>query len=184
MIDGRNLGLTLVLAACVAAGCGDDTDMDHAGHHDGGHAGHGDTGDAGGHHEMKTPCPPSIPDFVATPSGGLEVTGNNDRISAKLIDADSNPPYKGDNEWDVLFSDADGEPLADIEIEKAETYMTVHRHPGEKTPRPSKLDEPGVVRFETLNLFMGGPWEVRFNVASEVAGGSDYLVFHVCVPDE
>lgn len=177
MTKGRRLGLALLVAAFGAVGCGegeDDHDHSHSAVEDGG----------GDHPEMKTPCPASIPEFIATPTGGLEVTGNGNRITAKLIDADSNPPNKGDNEWDVLFRDLDGEPLDDLEIEETQTFMPVHGHPGQKTPQATKLAQAGVVRFETVNLFMGGPWEARFRVASEAAGGSDYLVFHVCVPDE
>ena len=45
-------------------------------------------------------------------------------------------------------------------------------------------DEPGLVRFEQVNLFMGGPWEVTFGVESEAAGGDDEMKFYVCVKDD
>jgi hypothetical protein len=179
MSNTKRLAIAWSIAACVAAGCGDEgPDHEHPGQHGGqGHP------EAGSDAHASAPCPESIPDFVATASAGLEVTGTSKRISAKLIDADWSPPYKGDNEWDVLFLDAAGEPIDDLEIKEALTFMPVHGHPGKKTPVASKLDEPGVMHFEDVNLFMGGPWQVIFKVASETAAGSDEVIFEVCVND-
>lgn len=183
MTMGKRLGLALLLAACGASGCGDDgADHVHEGMagENGNHAGHdGHAGDDGGLEPV--PCPDTIPEFVATPSGGLEVTGTSKRVTAKLIDADWRPPFKGDNEWTIVFRDSDGEPLEDVEVKQAETFMPAHNHAGKKAPKATQLDEPGTFLFKDVNLFMGGPWEARFDVTSPSAGGDDHLVFHVCV---
>src|SRR5690349_2768426 len=91
MLKARVLGAALLAATCCASGCGDDSESDAAAPIDG-HV--PDT--------EKVPCPATIPEFVATPSGGLEVTGRDTGlVTAKLIDADYSPPRLFRNDWTV-----------------------------------------------------------------------------------
>ena len=166
------IGAALLVLVVAAMGCNDAADSAVDNH----------SPDLG---LPKVPCPRSTPEFVATPSAGLEAIGRDSSlVTAKLIDADYSPPRIYRNDWTILFSDADGEPLDDIAITKAEPYMPVHGHDGGFPPKIMKLKEPGVVFFQDINLKMGGPWEVRFWVDSEQAGGADYIVFDVCVNDD
>lgn len=158
--------------AILAAGCGDDSDAndDHA------HNGH--EHDGGGHEPEPVPCPASTPEFKLN----LEATGEDGNVTARILEADYIPPRKGTNDWQVVFLDADGNPLEDVEVTKAEPFMPVHNHDGRYPPTMTALDDPGTFEFESINMHMGGPWEMRFTVESESAG-DDYIVFHVCVED-
>lgn len=167
---GVSIAAAAISFATFAAGCGDDGAMDHDDDHS-----HG-MEDAG--HVEKVPCPASTPEFVL----GLEATGKDGHVTARLLDADWIPPRKGTNDWSVEFLDADGMPVEDMEITKAESFMPVHNHDGRYPPTITALDDPGTFQLDNINLHMGGPWEVRFTVDSESAG-SDYIVFNVCVDD-
>ena len=164
MTKGIALGTALLVASCWTVGCGDDGALDD-----------------GGQSSDEVPCPETIPPFVATASDGLEAAGEDGLITAKLIDADWKPPRVWRNDWTLLFRNAEGEPLDDIEIEMARPWMAVHGHDGEFPPTITKLDESGTVQFDDINFArMSGPGEVQIE-ATAASAGSDYIVFDVCV---
>jgi hypothetical protein len=139
--------------------------------------------DAGAHamHDASTadiPCSDDIPPVEP----GREQLGKEGRIRARLLEADPAMPRKGENDWKVLFSTPDGEPITDLSVTRAWTFMPVptHNHSGKFEPEASALEQAGEWSFAGFNFTMRGPWEVRFDLASETAG-DDYVVFEVCV---
>jgi|GEM_PF-2426721 len=175
------LGLSLSLAGCgddkgPSQGHDHDQDHDHVGDTDGG------TGDAGDDASYPgTPCDPSLPPLMA----GTEQLGNAaGKIKGKLVSSDPLPLLKGNANWVVDFTTKDGVPLTDLEFIDVYTYMPVHGHHGTFKPTPKQLTEPGRYEFDGFNFTMRGPWQVRFELSSEAAGGDDYLIFDVCVEEE
>lgn len=167
--------------ALLAAACGDDTSDP---------SGNGGTGNIDGAATVQdagTPSPSGEPKTVPCPADlpafgpGLTATSDNSLIMAKLVSADPTVPHKYENQWVVDFMDAQGNPVADIQVDSAETYMPVHQHNGGFPPESMVLtDPPGRVQFDAVNFTMPGPWEVRFQVSS-AAVGTDRVVFNVCV---
>lgn len=164
----------LMLGAVAALGCGDDGSDDGGATHDH-HLPHD-----GGMHDgavAMVPCPEDLPEFAT----GLRAMGEDQRVQAELVDAQYVPPRKYRNDWTVAFLDANGEPLDDVEVAEVEPFMPTHNHDGRYPSVWEMLDEPGQFQVDDINLWMTGPWEVRFRVSSDSAGGDDYIVFDVCI---
>lgn len=123
-------------------------------------------------------CPESTPEFAL----GMRALGENKRFLAELITATPAPPMRYLNDWTLRFLDAATESLlSDVAVTEARPFMPVHGHDGNVLPKVSRL-ESGEFRVVGLNLNMRGPWEIQLHVSSE-AGGTDYIVFHVCVSE-
>jgi hypothetical protein len=109
----------------------------------------------------------------------MQVTGKNG-ITAKLFDAMPAPPERFTNVWIIDFVGADGKPLADLKITKAQAFMPYHVHG--RAAIVTAMPEPG--RFKiTLNFFMRGYFEAQLNVSSASAGVTDYVAIGYCVQD-
>jgi hypothetical protein len=177
----------LVCAGALAwvGACGDDAEPakghlhdggdhhDHdAGHHDhdSGHDGHEDD------EENLKLCRSDLPAFES----GLEAEGASGNIRGRLVSADPTAARKGQNTWVLDFETLDGTPVTDIKVKRAWTWMAVHRHTGTFEPKATALEEPGRWEFDGVSFTMRGPWEARFELASETAG-DDVVVFELCV---
>jgi hypothetical protein len=150
-----------------ASGCGDD---DHG--PQGPHLGHEDAG------ERSIPCPPETPELRQ----GLETLGKEGNVLSRVVDAMPIPARLRRNDWVVEFLDADGEPLADVEVDDATPWMRAPGHPPHDGIYPTQvtpLDEPGRFEIARLNLWMEGPWEIEIRVRSETAG-NDLIVIPTC----
>ncbi len=189
-MKSKNLLGACVLGLWVTA-CGDDEPAAHgdhdAGHdhHDSGHQ-HGDGdghGDAGDHHhpgdDLDVPCPENLPELAV----GTLAEGTEKRIHAKVVKVDPLPLGRGTSDWELRFQTQDGEPLTDITVTRAYTYMPVHDHDGTFEPKVSPLDEAGHYEFDGFNFTMRGPWQVRIDLSSDAAG-DDHFILDVCVEPE
>jgi hypothetical protein len=124
----------------------------------------------------EAPCPDDTPDFRI----GLEATGREGAIVARLVDADPSPPRIFRNDWTVDFLTPDGAAVEDVEVIEARAFMPVHGHDGIYPPEVSELDEAGRFDVHGLNMWMSGPWQVQLTLGSQSAG-DDYVVFNVCI---
>lgn len=113
---------------------------------------------------------------------GAEALGKDERMKISLVEASPAPPQKYENDWTIQLSDMDGEPVTDATITEVEPFMTVHGHDGLFIPEVASADGAGQFQVDRINMWMGGPWEVRFTVDSESLG-EDYIVFQVCIPE-
>jgi hypothetical protein len=164
------VGCLLVLGLAMA-GCNEDS-PEHA---DDPEQDAGEQGDAAAFQG----CPDSIPTFEL----GMSATGSAGHIKAVLRDASGVPPVRYFNDWTLEFTDADGQPLDDVEVVRARAYMRVHNHYGTPDPNVTQHDDaPSLFDFKRINLFMRGPWEVQLTLRSERAGEDD-AVFNVCVDE-
>jgi len=168
-IGGRLL-LLLSLTAC-RADAGDSGGDAHEHVHD--------TGAERGEGTQFVGCPDTIPAFDL----GMSTTSADGRIKAQLRGASSVPPVRFLNDWTLLFSDAQGNPLSTVSLRQARAFMPVHGHYGTPDPRLVRhQDEPAVYDLNALNLFMRGPWQVQLAVSTE-GGGETSLTFEVCVEE-
>jgi hypothetical protein len=195
----------LGLCSAGIAGCGDD-DADAAAQ--------GDTGaSAEATDSGLVKCPDNLPEFAATPTGGLEAMVTHKTLKARLIAASPLHPTVGAmNNWTVQFSDTNDMPLDGLEIVESCAWMAVHNHGNEPLKGHKMLSAPGQFEFDYLNLFMRGPWEFQLVVnrskadagdastgadsgaakPMEYAGcdrykqhpGTEYAVFNFCVKNE
>lgn len=159
---------TSVLVALSLAACGDD------GGGDGPAAGTG--GDYMRHEQV--PCPDTIPEMHL----GMKALGSAGKIRGELIDADKIPVGWYHNDWVVKFTGPNEEPLSDLEMTYAYTFMRVHRHDGGQLPQIEPLED-GEFSVTGLNITMNGPWEFIFELSAVGAGGEpivDEVTFHVC----
>lgn len=176
----------LVCASTLAwvGACGDEEEPSKGGHH---HHDGGDHGDAGDHHhedgghgdddeENLKLCRADLPAFEP----GLEAEGSSGNIRGRLVSADPAAARKGQNVWVLDFETLDGTPVTDIKVKRAWTWMAVHRHNGTFEPEATAQEEPGRWEFDGISFTMRGPWEARFELASETAG-DDVVVFELCV---
>lgn len=170
--------LALVAVTLFGFGCSDsdagDSGVDAPDGGDGG-CGPSEVEGPGGHCFLRITCPDTIPTFRL----GLEAAGRDDLYTAVIVDAMPSPPQQFLNHWVVDFVDADGAPVADIEIDFVEPFMPAHAHDGARDPEWQPLDEPGRFDVDFINMWMPGPWEVRFDVSG--LAGSDHIVFDVCI---
>jgi hypothetical protein len=127
------------------------------------------------------PCPDDLPQMRI----GMEAVGMSGLIQAELTDADKIPIGWFHNDWSVKFTEVGGDELESVTIDRAFTYMRVHRHGGGADPTSEEIDG-GEFSFEGLNVTMTGPWEFTFKVSATNADGeelSDEIVFNVCNSD-
>lgn len=108
---------------------------------------------------------------------GLSVEGD-DGLSLKVESIEPNPPVVGDNSWRVELS-RDGEPLAGAADEiLVSPFMPDHGHGSPVSVGVSELSD-GVYRFEPVNTFMPGYWEITLRVQGDA--GESSVVFGVCI---
>lgn len=187
-MESKNLLGACVLGLWVAA-CGEDKPVAHGDHHDAGHVHDRDAAhhahDSGHIHPEpdggfpEAPCDPKLPALAI----GSEAEGDSKFIYAKVVKVDPLPLLKGTSDWELHFQNKDGDPITDIGVKRAYTYMPVHAHHGTFEPKFSALAEPGNYEFDGFNFTMRGPWQVRLELTSESAG-DDFVMFDVCVEPE
>ncbi|MDD9942162.1 MAG: FixH family protein [Myxococcales bacterium] len=109
---------------------------------------------------------------------GLHKPGMADSLHMRVLDAVPARPEKFENDWLIEVGDDDG-PIEAAEI-TVEPYMPTHGHDGTFAPEVSPMDEAGQYAIDRINLWMAGPWEVRFMIRigdTEV----DRIVYDVCI---
>lgn len=169
---------SLVLASGCDSGSGDD---EHAEGHassesESGHAEEsaGDThGSETGETEGGDCAAETRDDAFAV---GLSKSGS--LVTATFVSSDPAPPIKGDNTWVLDFTDAQGMPLADLEI-VVTPMMPDHGHGTPINAVVTATDTAGRYEVTPVNLFMAGYWEITFDIT--VAGQADTLMFGFCV---
>lgn len=107
---------------------------------------------------------------------GLSKSGS--LVTATFVSSDPAPPFKGDNAWVLDFTDAQGMPLADLEM-VVTPMMPDHGHGTPVNAVVTATDMAGRYEVTPVNLFMAGYWEITFDVT--VAGQQDSLMFGFCV---
>jgi hypothetical protein len=108
---------------------------------------------------------------------GLSVEGGGG-LSLKVKSVDPDPPVVGDNSWRVALS-LDGEPLAGVADEiLVSPFMPDHGHGSPVSVGVSELSD-GVYRFEPVNTFMPGYWEITVRVQGDA--GESSVMFGVCI---
>ncbi|HKQ71319.1 MAG TPA: FixH family protein, partial [Polyangiaceae bacterium] len=88
----------------------------------------------------------------------------------QLVAAEPAPPARGRNVWTLTVTDAAGVPMPDVAI-KAKPSMPDHAHSAD-TPTITPMGG-GTFRVEGLLFFMGGVWQVQFEVYSSQADQDD-----------
>jgi hypothetical protein len=134
--------------------------------------------DAGDTPFEQVECPEGLPEMRI----GMKALGLNEQIEGELVDADKIPIGWYHNDWIVKFAGADGEPLEDVTMTEALTWMPEHGHGGGQTPTIAEL---GDAEFDVdgLNVTMGGGWEFTFEMSATNADGeavTDTVTFNVC----
>lgn len=172
----RLLVRSLVCAALLSFGCGDDAqgDDDTGSDHDDASAhpdGHDDDGD-----DMKpVPCTDRHPPL--TP--GMSVTEGD--LTLKIVSNDPSRARKDvRNDWIVELVDASGAAVTDAKFSNARSHMQVHNHPGLPAPTIAAVAEPGRTKLDNINFSMRGPWEVYVTVEREEARPVTFQI-NVCV---
>lgn len=121
-------------------------------------------------------CPEGIPET----SIGMTVEGMAGTLRAELVAASDLPATKGFNTWTVEFTDADGAPLDDLELELEGFlgWMPAHAH---DTNHDAVIESLGDGQFEIseINLHMDGAWELTFSPTS-ASLGTDDMMFVLC----
>lgn len=153
---------TLSLLALFA--CTDDTttSMD-TGH--GSHGNHAETcGDEGDHY-----------------MAGMVASGTEGLVDLTLVDADPGPPEKGDNLLVLSLAwAADDSPVEGASV-VLRPWMPEHGHGSSpETFAVTASTDPGAYETEPVNLFMGGLWELMFEVET-LDGDTDSATFTFCV---
>ncbi len=112
---------------------------------------------------------------------GMTAAGEQGVVDVVLVAADPAPPDKGDNVVTVQAVDAiDGTALDGATLTLA-PFMPEHGHGS--SPESFSLTatgNPGEYVTETFDLFMGGVWDLTFQVTT-AAAESDEATFRLCV---
>ncbi|HRC57056.1 MAG TPA: FixH family protein [Kofleriaceae bacterium] len=111
---------------------------------------------------------------------GMEKMGERQVVSFRLVSASPSPPRRPDNTWIMALQSA-GAPLVGATVSTT-LFMPDHNHGTQIKPVITATSEPGTYKFEPLNLWMPGLWEITFE-ATPAGGSKDRAVFRVCVPD-
>jgi len=123
-------------------------------------------------------CPDDLPELFIN----MEMTGASGLIKAKVKDADQVPLGWYHNDWVVLFTGPNDEPLDGLTMTEASTWMPVHGHGGGQVPTIMPLED-GEFDVDGLNITMGGPWQVIFKMEATDGDGeavSDVVTFNLC----
>jgi hypothetical protein len=135
-------------------------------------------GDDAGYVPMTMDCADSVPELDI----GMEALGPSGLIKGKVIGADPTPLGWFHNDWVVQFTGPDGEPLTEITMTKASTWMPGHGHGGEHIPTIMPLDD-SQFDVDGLNITMGGAWQIIFEMEAVNGDGetvSDKVTFNLC----
>ena len=145
--------------------CGSDTTDDSAAH-DSGHDNH--------HTEA---CGISTDHFMV----GMTTAGTEGVVEVVLVSADPAPPDKGDNVVTVQAVDATDGAALDGATLVLVPFMPEHGHGS--SPESFSLTatgNPGEYVTETFDLFMGGVWDLTFQITTADAA-TDEATFRFCI---
>lgn len=123
----------------------------------------------------ETPAGTQADDFVLP----LTKQSLDELWSATLVEANPSPPAKGNNEWRLSVSDANGTAMADANL-SVRLFMPQHGH-GSSAPEVAPSEISGEYDLSRINFIMGGVWEVR--VYEEGAAADHDILFLVDVAD-
>jgi YtkA-like len=110
---------------------------------------------------------------------GLQKTGDRGQVTFRLMSTAPAPPARLDNTW-TLHMESGGQPLDGATV-GAKPFMPDHRHGTAIKPVITPMGTPGDYKFDQLNLWMPGLWEITFE-ATPASGAKDVTVFRVCIP--
>ena len=108
---------------------------------------------------------------------GLQKTGA--RVTVRIADAAPAAPVRGDNRWVLEIEDPGGAPMDDMQID-TRPWMPDHNH-GSPVPVVITAQGGGEYQVMPLNLYMAGYWTVTFDLTLPGDGGTDSVMFGVCV---
>lgn len=157
----RALSLVPIALGSLAAACGAD---DHG-------------GDDGG--SVNCAAEPDQDDFIV----GFTKPGIGATLDFQLVSLAPAPPARGDNEWviqvNALAGGTVGSPVNGATI-AATPFMPKHGHGTPIDVEVEPMTADGQYKLSPVNLWMPGLWETTVEVSS--AGGTDMVVFKVCIP--
>ncbi len=165
----------LLAAAALALGTGCDSgdsesDDEHDEHE------HGAEGTEGGEHTEDCGQPGEI--YAA----GMSKEGSEGKYRFALLTSEPGPPEKHENVWTIAITDnATEEPVTGAMV-MARPWMTEHEHGSspEHFAFEESADAPGTYSV-TLDLFMGGLWEVFVTVGPMGEEPMDEASFMFCI---
>ncbi|HEY2515142.1 MAG TPA: FixH family protein [Polyangiaceae bacterium] len=114
---------------------------------------------------------------------GIQAKGASGAASVTIDSATPSTPIKGNNEWIVSVTDAQGAPLDGLTI-TVSPFMPDHGHGSSITPQIAPLGG-GKYDITLINLFMPGIWQITLTLATPGDGGQaqaiDSAVFTFCI---
>ena len=140
----------------------------------------GTTEDDSGHHHHST-----HPETCGEPgeeySPGMTAQGEEGVVEVSLVEATPAPPDKGDNLFTVQVAQVADDALLDDATVLLRPWMPEHGHGSSpETFALSWTGSDGLYETDSVNLFMGGLWELSFEVTTE-EGSTDTATFTFCV---
>jgi hypothetical protein len=123
-------------------------------------------------------CPDNVPELFID----MEQTGASGLIKGRVQNAEPVPLGWYHNDWVVLFTGPNDEPLDELTMTEASTWMPVHGHGGGQVPTIMPLED-GKFDVDGLNITMGGPWQIIFEMEATNGDGetvSDVVTFNLC----
>jgi hypothetical protein len=111
---------------------------------------------------------------------GMIANGFEGKVRGELIDAVHIPVVRNYNDWVVEFRDPDGGEIEGLRLMGVQPFMPAHNHDAFHDVEVRPAPEAGRYEANEINIWMEGPWEVRFFVELP-DGREDTVVFDVCL---
>lgn len=120
-------------------------------------------------------------------AAGLQAKSTTGRLVVEIVDATPSPPVRGEgdagmNVWKLKIT-LDGKPVS-ADAVTVSTYMPDHGHRSPLIPKVTSNGD-GTFALTDLYLFMGGVWQITFNVLDDAEAGADagseIATFSLCV---
>lgn len=151
----------MMFALLALVACTDDTSTPS----DSGHDGHAET------------CGEAGLDYVA----GMLALGDEGQVALSLTSAEPGPPEKGDNLLVVTLTSQDDDSVIDDADLVLRPFMREHGHGSSpETFAVTGTGSDGRYETEAVNLFMGGLWDLTFEVTL-ADDSTDAVTFSFCV---
>lgn len=111
---------------------------------------------------------------------GIEKTGQNGKLTFKLLDAMPAPPARGDNTWVLqLTSQGAAAPVTGAAM-VATPFMPDHNHGTPIQVVIEPMPSAGQYKLSPVNLWMPGLW--RTTIEAQAGNDTDKAVFAFCIP--
>ena len=101
------------------------------------------------------------------PEAPLATIHSRDGLAIEVRTSPDQPPSRGDSSVELRVSDAEGEPAPDLDID-AEPWMPAMGH-GAATEPERTVEGDGRYRFDDVELFMPGEWELRLTISGKTS---------------